>query len=203
MKFVRQLQLADFVSLAGILPIWLAIMSMLKNEPFLAIFFSLIAFVFDFADGWVARKQKTNSKFGLQLDTLIDALNYPLFCAIFVYLYIFASSWIGAVVSLLILVFSVLRLSRMATNGILKNEKMQKYYEGIVTPHILLAVILIFYVETWIWRQPPQLLIASLLAILSIGMISSQRSYKPKSSFWLLLAVVVLSSIALYGQFLT
>lgn len=200
MKLIRQLSSADFISLAGILPIWLAIVAMMSDKPFLAIFFSSLAFVFDLADGLVARKKKINSKFGLQLDTLIDTLNYPVFCAIFVYHFIFASSWLGSLVSLSILIFSVLRLSRMSMSGILKDKKKQEYYEGIVTPHMLLAVILLFYLKTWLW-QPPQLLTASLLTTLSVGMISSLRTYKPKSSFWPIFAVIVLMGIALYGQF--
>lgn len=202
---IRSLRRADQVSLFGILPVWASLVSLIGGNPLLAVIFHLGAFVVDCLDGWVARRKfaKTNTAkdgraetFGLQLDTIIDALNYPLFCALFSYKYLFDGSWMGHAVACAIIAGSALRLSRMATNGI-QHEGNTSYYEGVVTPHLSLAVITL-YIVTTLGLRLPQFFLALFLMTLSVLMTSKMKTYKPKKLWHLGAAVLVLGVFTVY-----
>jgi len=202
---IRTLRLADHVSLFGIIPVWASVISVLGGRPILAIVFHLSAFVVDCLDGWVARRKfgKTNTAkdgraetFGLQLDTIIDALNYPFFCALFSWKYLFDGSWVGHAVACAIIAGSALRLSRMATNGI-QHEGDSPYYEGVVTPHLSFSVIMLFLAYSLDLRLP-QILSAVLLITLSVLMTSGIKTYKPKKLWHLGAVVLVLVVFTVY-----
>ena len=74
------------MSLSALLLAWLAIIILFKDNikwPFALV---LLAFIVDFADGWVARKLNQASDFGRILDSQVD---------IFIYLVYFMSSHIN------------------------------------------------------------------------------------------------------------
>lgn len=158
----------------------------------------MISFGVDMLDGYISRKQKTSSKFGLQLDTIIDTLNYPIFCALFSYVFFFNQSWLGSGVAIVILIFCSLRLTRMAIDGIRIDENKKKYYDGVTTPHLLLAVILIYFVSYFL-KQLPAILTAIVMISLSGLMITKVKTYKPKSLRNVVIIVIAIVVVSFYG----
>jgi CDP-diacylglycerol---serine O-phosphatidyltransferase len=201
MKLLKQLTLADYVSLSGIVLIWLAIVSIVGDRPFDAIILTFGAFFVDMIDGWVARKTHSASNFGLQLDTIVDTINYPIFSALFAYQFIFDKSTLGSITAIIILIFGSLRLTRMAIDGIKKDSVSHKYYEGIVTPHILVANTFLFYFSFFV-SQVPQAISAMILIPLSILMVSRIRIYKPDNLILVILFALLLLSISVFAKFL-
>jgi CDP-diacylglycerol--serine O-phosphatidyltransferase len=196
MKLLKSLKIADFISLSGIITIWLAILAIIHLAPFTAIFFSLISFGIDMLDGFVARRTKSSSEFGLQLDTIIDTVNYPVFTALFAYQFIFSGSVLGSIVAVIILIFSSLRLSRMAIDGI-KQAGDNIYYEGVVTPHLLAAEIILFYFTSFVFPVVP-LIQAAVLICLSVLMVSTIKTYKPSNLSGVIGFTLILWLISLY-----
>jgi len=85
----------------------------------------------------------------------------------------------------------------MAVDGI-KKRKEVNYYEGVVTPHILAANIVLFYISFYI-VQIPQMISFIILATLSILMISVIKTIKPKNLYSVITLVILLGSISIYG----
>jgi len=196
MKLLQSLKIADYISLSGLITIWLAIVAIIHNQPFTAIFLTLFSFGIDMADGFVARKTKSSSKFGLQLDTIIDTINYPVFIALFAWQFLLGRSVLGSITAIIILIFSSLRLSRMAIDGI-KQTGDKKYYEGVVTPHILAVEIMLFYLSYFIF--PVNTIITALILIcLSVLMVSTMKTYKPDNLSGVIGFTLVLWLISLY-----
>ena len=91
----------------------------------LALVFLLCAFVFDFLDGFSARKMKAESAVGKDLDSLADLVSFGVAPAVMAFkmLSSFAAEWLSVVASagmLLLPVFTALRLARF------NNDSRQK-----------------------------------------------------------------------------
>jgi len=91
----------------------------------LALVFLLGAFVFDFLDGFSARKMKAESAVGKDLDSLADLVSFGVAPAVMAFkmLTSFAAGWLSVVASagmLLLPVFTALRLARF------NNDSRQK-----------------------------------------------------------------------------
>lgn len=201
MTFIKRLHLADAISLSGLIFIWLSLVSILNDQAFQAIIYTLLAFSIDMLDGFVARRQQTASAFGLQLDTIIDTLNYPLFASFFTYYILLNQSHLGSLTALIILIFSSLRLSRMAHHGIQKDHQSKSYYEGVVTPHLLLAIILMYYIDNFI-LPVSEIISFLIISALSFLMISDIKIYKPTNYFGVIGITLTLLAISFYGLWL-
>ena len=57
----------------------------LSEEWQIAIFLIILAAIFDFFDGWFARKLKGNSNFGAELDSLSDFISFGVAPALLIY----------------------------------------------------------------------------------------------------------------------
>ncbi len=200
LSLLSTLTLADLVSLTGVISVWLSLLAIFNNQPFLAILIALLSFCIDMSDGYIARIRNSSTTFGLQLDTIVDTLNYPVFNALFAYFFLLHSSYSGSIVAVFILIFSALRLARMGTTGIKTDAEKLKYYEGVVTPHILLANILFFYCNFFLFQIPDWIMAISLM-ILSILMVSQVRVYKPSSLRRVVMLVMLLATIGIYGMY--
>ena len=66
----------NFVTLLCLSSGFTSIMYSLNKDWQIAIYLILIAAIFDFFDGWFARKLKEGSKFGAELDSLSDFVSF-------------------------------------------------------------------------------------------------------------------------------
>lgn len=169
---------------------WIAIVLLLEDLPFLAIISAIIAFYLDCLDGYVARKTRTESEFGRQLDSTIDFLNYILFAAILFWRYILPNP-LGILVGFVILATGAFRLIRFNIEGFV-TKKRKRYYAGIVVCHISLTTILLFMAQQF---YPLIVTIISAPIMLLISTLQASRILIKKSgtyAFWLALAFVLL-----------
>ena len=105
---------SDIISMLNMTSGFISIICSFNSNFKMAAIFMIIAIMFDSADGWVARKANRNDElgFGKNIDSISDAVSFGVAPAIFVYASINPNNIIVGLVSLLIVICGVLRLTR-------------------------------------------------------------------------------------------
>lgn len=180
--------ISDVVSLLNLTSGVLSILMAINNDFFLSAIFMIFSLLFDSVDGWVARKTNRidEYEFGKNIDSLSDIVSFGVAPAIFLYTYTLANagylSVVTAVVSLLIIICGVLRLTRY--NVI--SDKVDGFI-GFPIPGI--AIIIATFYLSGLFNIYAALIIA---VIVSIAMICN-KSYDKFNNLYL----IVLNSICL------
>jgi CDP-diacylglycerol--serine O-phosphatidyltransferase len=110
-----------------------------RDDDFLrAAILICFSMVFDMLDGRVARMTKTQSAFGLQIDSLADVIAFGVAPAVLVYEWtLHRLGTFGLVSSFLYVAFAAVRLARfnvLSTGDDGKPSKPSKYFLGLPTP---------------------------------------------------------------------
>ena len=121
-------------------------------EP--AVLFIVIAALFDFMDGKVARFLRTSSVFGMQLDSLADSLNFGVAPALLLYFWsLHKSALFGWAVTMAFVICMVIRLARFNTmlTTTRNTWKERIFFVGLSAPIgallALLPIMLSFYLK--------------------------------------------------------
>ena len=107
------------------------------NEWKIAILLIIFAGIFDFFDGWFAKKLKGNSSFGAELDSLSDVISFGVAPSILIYLWTLSDlKSLGWSVCLFFVVCSALRLARFTADINLAPKKIDSniYFTGVPSP---------------------------------------------------------------------
>lgn len=138
----------------------------------------IIAMLADMMDGRVARLTKTQSKFGVQMDSLADAISFGVAPAAVAYLYGVGSiSWgqvpVGLISVFIYMAAGVMRLARFNVTAEV-NTKTTGYFEGLPIPGGAAAVATFLWVsqDLGIPRVETSVLLTLSMPILGILMIS-------------------------------
>lgn len=142
----------------------------------LAIFFAIF---FDMADGRVARMTRTQSEFGVQLDSLADVISFGVAPAVIVYHWALASlGLLGAFVAFVYIACGAMRLARF---NVLAARDMaasaSSYFIGLPIPLAagVLASLVMFHQRTYATVGTRTTHILGLTLVLSYLMISNVR----------------------------
>ena len=107
----------NFITLLCLSSGFTSIMYSLNNEWKIAIYLILIATIFDFFDGWFARKLKTVSNFGAELDSLSDFISFGVAPSILIYMWsTFILGSLGWATTLFFVICASLRLARFTAD---------------------------------------------------------------------------------------
>jgi CDP-diacylglycerol--serine O-phosphatidyltransferase len=178
----------------------------------LAIFAILIAICLDAADGGIARLVNGASRFGVELDSLADAISFGVAPAVLLYYAtLHQLGPIGWCVSLLFAVCVVLRLARFnATTW--SSGASTDYFCGMPAPAAAATALFPLYVTLAGYWEPPPLLVAAHLLCVAAMAVSRVPFYSGKSSgarlvrnnkVVILLAVCALSAVSLSNFWLS
>ena len=123
----------NFITLLSLSSGFSSISFSLKGEWEIAIYLILLATIFDFFDGWFARKLKSGSNFGAELDSLSDFVSFGVAPSFLVYLW--STNSLGSLgwgATLFFVICSSLRLARFTadiyiTNKPIDNNEKIKY----------------------------------------------------------------------------
>ena len=170
----------------------------------------LLAAILDAADGRIARLIKGTSKFGAELDSLADLVNFGVAPALMMYMWDLNSYGnIGWVVTLVFIICCCLRLARF--NVSLENSKktvFENFFTGVPSPAgagILLLPMIVSYSEySFFFNDIDNLSIIAIL-LSSFLMVSKVPTYafkKIKIKRPLVLLVMILS-VLLFGFLIT
>lgn len=132
------------ITVLAILLGYLALVSIFRGHYIQAAWLILLAALFDFLDGRVARLIKATSEFGVQFDSLADVVNYGVAPAL-LYYFLFFDGWgiYGLILSFLPVVCSAARLARFNVQADNINRRTD-IFEGL--PTTMAAVLLCGYV---------------------------------------------------------
>ena len=150
---------------------FLGIIQCFEGELFVASWLILLAAVFDFFDGFVARALKVSGEMGKELDSLADVVSFGCLPAIILYKLIQPSQATWAYVAVFIAVFSALRLAKFNID-----KRQSDRFIGVPTPANALLIgsfPLIFYYQTEINQiidfLPVYLAIAAIMPLLLVA----------------------------------
>ncbi len=134
----------------------------------------LVASIFDLTDGIVARLLKTSSQFGVELDSLSDAVSFGAAPAFLIYKFHFHTlGWIGILLSSFLLIFGVLRLARF--NSQITDLDTKADFKGLPIPlsAITVAMFILYEFNTHDFINSINYIAIPLVLILSIAMVSN------------------------------
>lgn len=135
----------------------------------------IIAAMLDGLDGLVARATKTSSDFGIQLDSLADAVSFAAAASLLMYFWgLKVLGPAGIFFSFLFIVGGLLRLARY--NVRTKSLPDRRFYQGLTVPSaaIFLASLVIFHPEPN-YQDLNALYLSAVVVIISLLMISTLR----------------------------
>lgn len=175
-KKIREIYLIpSFFTLINIFFGYLSILSTFRGKYLWAAYWIILAAVMDGIDGIVARSTKTQSDFGIQLDSLADAFSFGAAPSLLLYSWGFRQAGlpgIGIFFSFTFLAGGILRLARY--NVLQKSKPDRKFYSGLTVPSASL-----FLSSLVLWHPQPigmrfyTFLLALLIVILSLCMVST------------------------------
>ena len=192
-----------------------AIVATTRGDFIEAGWFIVWAAIIDLLDGRIARATRTGSKFGAELDSLVDTVSFGVAPAFIMYTLYFSDGNWSWILPLTYLMAVVVRLARF---NIEQAGEQKKYFHGLPcpTPGIVLATFYPFsqtlFFQEYMLTMPWARINAILLIVLSALMLSnipyalvpkiSIRSTKGiLASLWIILNITVAISIPSYYFF--
>ncbi len=168
---LRELSIADYLTLAATLLIVVATWLLWHNQIYLALSAAFVSMFFDYLDGTFARKYG-GSAYGKVLDSLYDIIGFVLFPSLVVNMLTHWAWWSLAITAFYHL-SATLRLARFTMHGYIGTDK--RYYVGVPVLFSKYALLTAFVLGAK--------LSALILAIMIPMMISSRLVKKPSPIF--------------------
>ena len=137
---VKKRFIPNILTLVNMFLGFLAIVLILDGDPMKGGIFILIAAIFDFFDGKIARMLGIDSQFGLEFDSMADTVSFCVVPSILVYsLYVNGlPPLLGGIISFIPLMFGTIRLAKFNLNQV--PGKPKSYTEGLTTPVATIAL---------------------------------------------------------------
>lgn len=169
----------NLLTLANLLSGFIALIYASKGQYNLSALFVFVAAIFDMIDGITARIIKSASEFGVELDSLSDAISFGVVPSFILYkIYFYQYGDIGFLLSAFPLICGVLRLARYNIQFSAFEDK--KFFTGLAIPagaFTILSYIIYYHQTRLIPIKLLDLTIFSVTIITSISMISRVRFY--------------------------
>jgi len=193
----------NFITLLSLSSGFTSIRFSLNGELELAIYLILLATIFDFFDGWFARKLKTGSNFGAELDSLSDFVSFGVAPSFLIYLWsTHALGSMGWGATLFFVICSALRLARFTTDIYITNKPINnnEYFVGLPSPAaagLILLPLFIYFEFNFYFLKNEYLnllitIIIGLMMISKIPTISLKRiNINQKYKTWIFLIFVI------------
>ena len=183
---------------------YLALIQIVKGNFINALYFIGASVILDGFDGTVARLTKTESNFGVQLDSLVDAVAFGLVTSAMIYFWGFKGldPQLGKVIGFVFLSAGVIRLARF--NVLKEADAMPtNIFVGLPIPLGALAIVsAVLVVGRPLETQSEMLAFAMYVALISFLMISSVKyrtlkRIKSKNNVFILLFLAVIIALSI------
>ena len=167
-----------------------------------SIIFILLAAILDAADGRIARLINGTSKFGAELDSLTDFVNFGVCPSLLVYFWSLSNiKFYGWIITLIFVVSCCLRLARfnLDTDNNQKNNWRVNFFSGVPAPAgagLILMPMIVTFSEFDISFVNHENIVLGIVILTSFLMISKIPTYAVKKikiskSFFILLVLVL------------
>jgi CDP-diacylglycerol--serine O-phosphatidyltransferase len=145
-----------------------------------------LAAILDGIDGRVARWLKGTSKFGAELDSLADFVNFGVVPALMLYLWLLDLN--PSVGWLAVLAFTIAMALRLARFNVMSGEPLlawqKNYFTGMPAPAAALNALLPLYLNTMVTiphTVPVSLIVSAYLVFIAFMMVSTIPTYSGKT----------------------
>ena len=188
--------------------------SLLEEWRF-AIFLIILAAIFDFFDGWFARKLERYSNFGAELDSLSDFVSFGVSPALLIYFWTLNEiNSLGWSITIFFAVCAALRLARFTADIYLTSKPIDSntYFVGVPSPAaagLCLLPLIIFTEYEIIFLKNPyfnffNLGLIGFLMISKIPTISMKSIvFSKKTAPWIILLISIICISAISNIWLT
>ncbi len=177
-RFTRSL-VPNLLTLANLFSGFIAIIYVSKDMYMLAGLFVLVAAIFDMLDGITARLIESASEFGVELDSLSDAISFGVVPSFMLYkIYFYQFNDIGIFFAALPLICGVLRLARFNIQITVFEDK--KFFTGLAIPagaFIILSYVLFYHFGNLMPEKYKELVLFTVTIVTSLLMISTIKFY--------------------------
>lgn len=190
--------LPNGLTLCGMFFGFISVLASIRGNFVNAAWFIMIATVFDGLDGWVARLTHSNSRFGIELDSLSDLVAFGVAPAVLLYKWSIAPfNRIGIAAAFLFTACGALRLARY---NVQMGSTESKAFTGMPIPGaaMVVATLVLFYSEVERGIPDKNIFILLLTVALSLLMVSTLRfhglkelDFSRRKPFWILVAIVL------------
>lgn len=175
----------------------------LQGEHKIAVLLIIMAAIFDFCDGFVARLLHATSEFGKQMDSLSDLISFGLAPSVLLYQFAVSNNIFSNYVALFVLLIAVFSGIRLAKFNI--DPEQTTEFKGLPTPASALLVISICYycIENqgqWLattltskWAVIAVVAFVCVMMVVNLRLFSMKiKQLKLKSIIWQLILVLSL-----------
>lgn len=183
---------------------YLALIQIVKGSFINAVYLIGASVILDGFDGTVARLTKTESNFGVQLDSLVDAVAFGLVTSVMIYFWGFKEldPQMGKVIGFVFLSAGVIRLARF--NVLKEADAMpNNIFVGLPIPLGALAIVsAVLIVGRPLETQSEMLAFSMYVALIAFLMISSikyrtLKRFKSKNNLFILLFLAVIIAFSI------
>ena len=176
----------------------------INSEWKIAIYLIIFASIFDFFDGWFARKLKGGTNFGAELDSLSDFISFGVAPSLLIYYWTLSQlNSLGWSISLFYVVCSALRLARFTADIYITSKPIDSnlYFIGVPSPAAaglsLLPLYIYFeYNLDLIQNAYINLINLSLIGFLMVSKIPTislkSINFSKKIAPWILLLIAII-----------
>jgi CDP-diacylglycerol--serine O-phosphatidyltransferase len=187
---------------------YLALMQIIGERFHVAVYLITGSVILDGFDGTIARLTKTESNFGVQLDSLVDGVTFGLVPAVMIYIWGFKGEYtqLGKVVGFIFLSAGIIRLARF---NVLKEAEtyVANVFVGLPIPLGALSIASVVLIRESKLASKQDVILFSiyvvLVAILMISNIKYRTMKRINSKNNLLILLLLAIVIALFINFPT
>jgi len=168
---------------------FIALLTIYSEQYLVTVLLIVIAFVFDILDGFMARYLEVTSAFGLELDSLADAVTFVIAPSLLLYFKFFSTPRIGIVVATFAVICGIARLAKFNVTA----DKSS--FIGMPTPFFALLVISFVFLDV---KLPEEwaALVFFILALLMISPVKYPNFKDPATKKYRLRGAFALSIFA-------
>jgi len=171
----------NFITCLNVLTGGLGLLAVIQGDMKVGIFYVIIASFFDFLDGLIARLLKVQSEFGKQLDSLADMVSFGVLPSFILFELFSKESLDWAIVALLVIPFSALRLAKFNLASDQSDE-----FKGLPTPAnaVMIGAIAFMYEDLMNLLNKEILLVLTALSCFLLVSNIPMIALKFKSMAW-------------------
>ena len=170
----------------------------------IAVYLIILAAIFDFFDGWFARKLKEGTNFGAELDSLSDFISFGVAPCLLIYYWTLSElKSLGWSISLFFAICAALRLARFTADIYLTSKPIDSsmYFVGVPSPAaagLSLLPLFIFFEFDFAFIQNEYLNLCnlSIIGFLMVSKIPTMSlkniNFSKKTSPWIMLLIAII-----------
>lgn len=169
---------------------FIALISVYNEQYLIASLLIMAAFIFDILDGFMARFLEVTSTFGVELDSLADAVTFVLAPAMLIYFRFFQTPRIGLVVATFAVICGIARLAKFNTTTDTSS------FIGMPTPFFAAMTIALVFLDIRLHEEAAALLFF-ILALLMISPVKYPNFKEEATKKYRMRAVIGLAAFGI------